>query len=205
MTLIDRDTEQRFLSWTDWEGYEHALEAFKNQRLKITYDQGRLELLTPSFSHEGIKSYLADLVKATFFHRQVDYRSGGSTTLRLKLAQRGLEPDECFFVSFLPRAETYDPSAGPWPDLALEVEVTRSALDRMAIFRALGVGEVWRYSADHQLRVEILTPEGYAMSEQSLVFPGLVCAELPRFVRMGLDEGPNAMLRAYQGWLADLV
>ncbi|MCE7868803.1 hypothetical protein DYH09_00320 [bacterium CPR1] len=203
MTLIERpEASERFLAWTDWEGYLHALEAFKHQRIKITYDRGRLELLTPSFLHEGIKTYLRQLVEAACFEMEVDYRPGGSTTFRHRLAERGLEPDECYFFSQFPEPETYDPEVGPWPDLALEIEVTRSALDRMAIYRDLSVREVWRYSALHEICIERLGPDGYSVSKTSIVLPGLKVCELPRFVQLGFQDGPRAMLKAFKPWLS---
>ncbi|MBI3927554.1 MAG: Uma2 family endonuclease [Armatimonadetes bacterium] len=206
MTLLDRpEVVERFMTWTDWEGYLHILEGFKDRRIKITYDRGRLELLSPSALHELIKKYLGQLVELLLFETDRDYRPGGSTTFRRQLLDRGLEPDECYFLSILPRSEDYDPETWPAPDLAIEVEVTRSALDRMGIYQALAVREVWRYPADHRLRIEVLGEEGYSIGERSTVFADLNPGELPRFVRLGLKEGPNAMLRAFKAWLAEIA
>jgi Uma2 family endonuclease len=207
MTIVDRpaSTEQRFLTSTDWEGYLHALKAFKGRHIKITFDGGRLELLTTSFLHEAIKSCLRQLLETAFFELAVENRPAGATTFRNRLKEQGLEPDECYFLSQFPRPEGYDPEGGQWPDLALEIEVTRSALDRLGIYRGLGVREVWRYSADHQLRIESLQGDAYQAVEESTLLPGLKVAELPGFVQLGLEKGSNTMLRAFKTWLASEV
>ncbi|MBI3927858.1 MAG: Uma2 family endonuclease [Armatimonadetes bacterium] len=197
------ETAERFLARTDWEGYLHVLEAFKGGSTKVTYDRGRLELLSPSALHELIKRHLSQLIDAALFERDIDYRPGGSTTFRRHVLERGLEPDDCYFLTVLPRPEDYDPDTWPAPDLAVEIEVTPSALDRMDIYREIGVKEVWRYSADHQMTVHVLGSHGYRTQHPSELLPHLDPVELPRFVQLGIAQGPNVMLRAFRSWLAD--
>ncbi|GMU57643.1 MAG: hypothetical protein AMXMBFR33_67890 [Candidatus Xenobia bacterium] len=80
--------------------------------------------------------------------------------------------------------------------------MTRSALDRMAIYRDLSIREVWRYSPRHEICIERLGPDGYSASETSVVLPGLKVYELPRFVQLGFQDGPRAMLKAFKAWLS---
>src|SRR5439155_310836 len=70
---------------------------------------------------------------------------GGSTTLRRRRKQRGLEPDRCFWIANEPAVRAVrdlDLRIHPPPDLAVETDVTNSSLDRMGIYAALGVLEV---------------------------------------------------------------
>lgn len=67
--------------------------------------------------------------------REVDITPYGAWTLENKAAQRGAEPDECYVVGSDP-----DPSS---PDLAIEVVWTSGRLDKLQIYRKLGVREVW--------------------------------------------------------------
>lgn len=190
--------DERFVTWVDWEGYGHILEALKRRRLKITYDRGTIELLSPSRLHEAIKRLLGQLVEMALYQAGVDYQPGGSTTFRRKLLDRGLEPDECYYFSdVLPATENEEPEEVPVPDLVLEIEVTRSALDRLGIYQALGVREVWRYSKDHQLRIEVLGEDGYTGADRSSFLPQLAPSELVRLVRLGLQKGSTAMLRDF--------
>ena len=65
---------------------------------------------------------------------------GGSTTMRRKQNQKGLEPDDCFWIAHEAevRGKTIiDLRTDPPPDLAIEVDVSRSSLDRMGIYARL--------------------------------------------------------------------
>src|SRR5690242_544086 len=105
MTLVKppATAEQHFISWTDWDGYLNILRAFHGVHIRITYDQGTLELVTTSATHEEIKTYLAQLVEAAFFHYGVRYKPAGATTFRREMLDRGMEPDECYYVKVLPQ------------------------------------------------------------------------------------------------------
>jgi hypothetical protein len=79
----------------------------------------------------------------------VGFVGGGSTTFRRRDLQRGLEPDQCYYTVNAHRMQgprELDLSVDPPPDLALEVDFTSSSLDRMSIYAALGVAEVWRWT-----------------------------------------------------------
>ena len=58
----------------------------------------------------------------------------------------------------------------PAPDLALQVDVTHSSLDRLAIYAALGVLEVWRLH-EQGLAFHVLGPQGdYVVQSHSPLF-----------------------------------
>ncbi|MEW6284440.1 MAG: Uma2 family endonuclease, partial [Candidatus Eremiobacterota bacterium] len=133
MTLVvpPHTDEQRFLTATDWSGYLHVLQAFQGVHIRITYDRGRLELWTTSARHEETRTLLGQLVETAFFEFDVTCKGAGSTTFRRQVLDRGLEPDECYYVGSLLQFELgQDLETVPIPDLVLEVEVTRSALNR---------------------------------------------------------------------------
>lgn len=78
--------------------------------------------------------------------------------------ERGLEADHCFYFDLgkitqaaaAPKRRDNDIAAYPNPDLAIEIELSPSLVDRPAIYAALGVLEVWRFNGE-VLRVERLT------------------------------------------------
>ena len=75
------------------------------------------------------------------------------------------------------------------PDLAIEIDITSSLIDRLAIYAALGVPEVWRYD-EETLRVCHLQPDGtYALAATSLSFPWLPITEVARFLDLHPDDG----------------
>ena len=98
----------------------------------------------------------------------IPIRSGGSTTFKSQILKKGLEPDECYWIAneHLVRGRLdLDLEVDPPPDLAVEVEITRSVLNRMGIYASLRVPEVWRSDGD-QIIVEQLQADGtYATSQ----------------------------------------
>ena len=78
-------------------------------------------------------------------------------------------------------ADHIDLTVDPPPDLAIEIEITQSALQRMSIYAALGVPELWRYDG-RILRVMIRHQDGgYRESERSLAFPSVPMDQLADF------------------------
>jgi Uma2 family endonuclease len=116
---------------------------------------------------------------------------------------RGLEPDECYWIeheSVVRGRDDIDLETDPPPDLVLEIEISRSALDRMSIYAALGVPEVWRWDGT-KLAVNLLTRRGtYRMSDRSKAFPFLPLAEFARFLEpTKLSE--TQLLRSFRTWV----
>jgi hypothetical protein len=64
--------------------------------------------------------------------------------------------------------------------LVIEVDITRSSLDKLPIYAALGVPEVWRYT-DGQVEVRCLTANTYEVSDTSRVLSGITAGMVTRF------------------------
>jgi hypothetical protein len=91
----------------------------------------------------------------------------------------------------------------PPPDLAIEVDVTRhTGLDRLAIYAALRVPEVWQLDGD-VLTFHVLDAGGqYAVAPVSRSFPFLTPADLLAFVQRGQQAGDqNSVLRDFRAWI----
>jgi len=129
---------------------------------------------------------------------------GGSTTLRRQLHQRGIESDECYWIANEPRMRgrrALNLQRDPPPDLAVEVDVTNSSLDRLDIYATLGVPEIWRLEND-VLGFLALQPDGtYKESSHSLSFPRLTAADLAPFLEMRLRADSNTVIRAFREWV----
>jgi Uma2 family endonuclease len=136
-TAIDPgvSVDQRvLLHGVQWRDYE-ALLAMRGESsgVRIAYLEGVLELTSPSRDHERIKTKLARLVETYSDELGLGLEGYGSWTLKKEKEERGLEPDECYSIGH----------AGEGPDLAIEVVWTAGGLDRLEIYRGLGVREVW--------------------------------------------------------------
>jgi len=82
--------------------------------------------------------------------------------------------------------------------LAIEVVWTSGGIDKLEIYRKLGVREVWFWRRG-QLSAHVLSGETYAQASESAVLPGLDLAELARFL-----DRPTASqaIREYRAALA---
>src|SRR4051794_17149234 len=91
--------EQRFVLYEiGWQGYEAILKIVGDRPIRLTYDRGNLELMSPSREHEQFKSLVGRLVEALSEELDIPSLSLGSTTWRREDLDRGLEPDECFYL-----------------------------------------------------------------------------------------------------------
>src|SRR5262249_21121601 len=90
----------------------------------------------------------------------------------------------------------------PPPDLALEVDVTHSSMDRLAIYAALQVPEVWRLDGD-VLTFHVLNDQGvYESAATSRSFPQATPADLLGFLQLGRQAGDeNVVIRQFRDWV----
>lgn len=161
----------RGAAWTDYQ----RLLAIRGERSvpRITYLAGVLELTSPSRPHETIKSMIGCLVEAWCMERGVDISPYGSWTHESEQAERGVEPDECYVLGDNPEPERCD--------LAIEVVWTSGALNKIDVYRKLGVRELWIWKSG-ALQVHSLSGENYVQVERSVLLPDLDLDELLTFV-----------------------
>jgi Uma2 family endonuclease len=202
--LWTTDAQKILLHDIGWEQYETLLEALGDHHLRLTYDRGNLEFMTLSPEHERYKHLLRRLLEVLGEALNVPLAGLGSTTYRRADLERGLEPDECYYLSNWSRVrgkKRIDLRTDPPPDLAIEIDVTHSSLERMGIYAALEVPEVWRFDGEH-LRVYRLAATGqYDLCDRSPSFPTIPIPELVRFIRQGEVEDEMSMVRALREWV----
>ena len=152
------------LHGVSWEDYERLL-AIRGERsgARIAYLRGEVELMSPSRGHEGIKSLLGRLVEAYAEERGLSLNAYGSWTIKERREERGAEPDECYVLGAEDALR---------PDLAIEVVWTSGGLDKLEIYRGLGVREVWFWH-DGRIAVHALEGERYSTRARSALFPDL--------------------------------
>ncbi len=186
------DLDQRvYLHGLRWADYE-ALLAMRGEsaRPRITYLAGTVELMSPSRPHERIKTTMARLLEAWADARDVELTGYGSWTLKEALEERGCEPDECYILG-------PDPETKPWPDLAIEVVWTSGGLDKLEVYRAFSVAEVWFWE-DGRVRVFALVDGGYREVPASALLPEV---DLALLARLAADPSQRAALKAWRAAL----
>ena len=198
------DVEHLYLDGVSWELYEHLLKVVGNRPLRLTYDNGELEIMSPLPEHEMAKEVIADCVKVILEETRTPRVSLGSTTFRRKLKKKGLEPDSCFYIknrSQIAGKKRIDLPQDPPPDLAIEIDVTSRSIARLPIYAALGVPEVWRYDGKRLICLTLYSGE-YGESEHSLAFPKLRPQELVQFIGIAEKEGDQtAAIVACRSWV----
>ncbi len=159
--------------------------------------------MSPSWKHDRrahrlglLVGYLADAL-----NRPIE--GGGSTTFRKEDLRRGLEPDQCFYVANVRHVvgkDEVDLERDPPPDLAIEVEITRRLLDRVAIYANLGVPELWRDDG-RLVRVFRLAANGtYEECDRSPSFPEVPFQQVCRFMEMSQTMDLVTWGRAVRAW-----
>lgn len=199
--------EQRFaIDGIDWEFYESILRRIGDRHVFVTFDRGRLELMSPSWKHDTRSRRIAMLVTIVAEELEIPILGGGSTTFRREDVQGGLEPDQCFYVQGVERVrgrEEIDLDRDPAPDLAVEVEISRRSLDREGIYARLGVPELWKDDGK-RLRAFLLDESGkYQPTERSAAFPTLRIDEASEWLARGSDLDDTAWSRTVRGWVRE--
>ena len=190
-----------------WELYEEFLEELDRSKrhLRVTYDEGRLEIMTLGNRHEQNKTLLGRLVETYGLELDLEVTGAGSVTLK-KPKIKGLEADECYYVQTPPpdiMVMALDLKKYPPPDLAIEVDISRSSIPRQPVYAFIAVPEVWRFNGE---RVIVLhrTPDGvYHEAAMSLAFPKLSSADINRFLAMSGTMSQSSVIRAFRDWLRE--
>ena len=92
------------ISNVDWRTYSRMLQVFAERPgYRLAYDRGELEIMSPSIQHDNDGWFLGRLVGILTEEFGLPIRGGGSTTLRRRLRKRGVEPDECFWITHAPQ------------------------------------------------------------------------------------------------------
>jgi Uma2 family endonuclease len=201
--------QKLILDNVSWKEYTRLLHTFEGRHLRLTYDQGMLEIMTLSHQHEGLGWFLDKLVFVLTEELNLPIKGGGSTTFRKKKKHKGLEADNCYWIAH--EAEVRGKSViklsiDPPPDLAIEVDISRSSMNRMRIYAAIKVPEVWRHDRNG-LTFFVLNSVGkYDPVAVSPVFPmSIAPADLLPFVALRDQLDENAVLRQFREWIRNKV
>jgi Uma2 family endonuclease len=173
------------LRCVSWETYERLLADDEGRHTpRMTYDQGVLELVTPSLPHERDALTITRIVDIVAAMLGIPIVSTGGTTYRRRSLNRGFEPDASVYIQSEERVrglDEIDLTIDPPPDVVLEMEMSRSAINKLRLFASMGIPEVWRCDGR---RVTILIRDGdtYQESLASVALPVLTRDVLERFL-----------------------
>ncbi len=201
--VLDRLTahataEKHIYYGVSWDTYLQLLgDLGDNRSVRLTFNRGVLEIMSPKRLHEQVTRLVDMMVTLLAFELGLNIDNCGAMTLRVERAQRGGEPDSCFYIAHeevVRGVEEINLQVHPPPDIVLEVDITSPSLDKFGLYLAARVPEVWRYDGAH-MSFHALAGEQYDIASQSLSFPHLTAAMLERYLAIGREQGSTSMLQ----------
>jgi Uma2 family endonuclease len=206
---LKSDENHIVLEDVSWETYESLLHDFEvsGRCKRITYNDGRMVIVSPLFKHERWKKLLGRCVEAITDVREIDIVSAGSTTWRKKRKKKGLEPDECFYIQNAAKIGCrmeLDLKKDPPPDLAIEVDLRPYLVNKLDVYAGLGIPEVWCFDG-LDLEIFALQKErSYLKVKNSLALPFVSANDLKRFLDRITEVKERALLIEVRKWAREL-
>ncbi len=152
---------------------------------RMAYSEGVLEIMSPSWNHEFIKKNIARLLESWALKEDINLQGAGSWTLESSKSEVLVEPDECYLSG---------PRAGrSLPDLAIEVRWTGGGIEKLPIYAALGVKEVWVWDKG-AISAHVLRGSTFVRSARSTLLPSL---DLRRLAKHASMEDQSKAVRAF--------
>ncbi|WP_193194380.1 Uma2 family endonuclease [Nostoc sp. MG11] len=209
LTITATISQRAVLQNLSWQTFESILaEIGDNRATRLAYDQGVLEVMTPLMPHEYNNRLLEHLVFALAEELNLNLKSTDSVTCKRPDLLRGVEPDSSFYIQNEPamrQKQNLDLTQDPPPDLIIEVDYTSASVDRLAIYLALGVPEVWRYD-EPVMQIYKLQEGVYIPCDVSPSFANLPLAtEIPRFLSESLNIGEIPMIHSFRAWVKQQI
>lgn len=192
------------LQRVDWDFYEQLLQKYQDSNeVHFAYDDGFLEVEVPLYKHESANGILRNLVTFVCVEKAIDFINAGSTTFRERAKAKGCEPDAAFYIQHEEQIRgltDLDLRSDPPPDLVIEVDITSPSLNKMPIYAALNVPEVWLYKGDRVIFYR-LEGEDYTEVQYSDALPFLDGDTANQFLIMGLSVSSSEWYKELKAWL----
>ena len=209
MIATPTPSEQRtVLQNISWQTFVALLrETGSDRGTRFAYDCGTLEIMTPLYEHENPKIQFDRFIFALAEELEVEIKSAGSMTLKRQEVNRGIEPDNCYYIQTEPTVrgrQELDLETDPPPDLAIEIDITSSSVNKFEIYLALGVPELWRYNGQDLKFYQRLEGQ-YVECEFSTAFSLISVTEMSRFIEQSKTIGEIALLKSFRAWVRDKI
>ncbi len=192
---------QHGVSWND---YEELLRTVgEAPGLHVSFDEGTLQIMSPSSKHEQCAILIERLVDLLSIRRRIKVLFYGSTTIKKQSQQKGAEPDACFYVQtadLVGTKEQINFETDPPPNVVVEIDIHHESISKFPIYAAFGVPELWRYDGE-TLTIYHLRDRQYVPSDASQALPILTSAVLTEFLARSPKEDQYDVVLAFEEWL----
>jgi Uma2 family endonuclease len=187
-----------------WDEYEQLLDQLAQwPGMRVSYDRGRVEIMSPSFQHEKFIAFISGMGRILAEEMDLTVEAAGATTYKQESLLKGSEGDESFYVKnarAIIGKHRIDLDIDPPPDVVVEVDITNESLSKFPIYAAFLVPEIWRYDGK-QTRIYHLVNETYLERDASLSFPSLTAQAMTEFLEQSKTQGQTVALAAFRLWV----
>jgi Uma2 family endonuclease len=153
------------VTWEDYDRFSRAVREGENCR--VAFDGNDIELMVLGPLHESLRAIVNAFIATIAEELSVEHQAVRSTTWKRKKVKRGIESDMSYYFdaaklaafaeAFARRSDNVKDYRNP--DLAIEIDISPSKIDRPGIYAALQVPELWRF-ANESVAIEQLMSDG---------------------------------------------
>ncbi|NCR77964.1 MAG: Uma2 family endonuclease [Microcystis aeruginosa K13-06] len=177
-----------------WLSYQQILQAIgENNCAHLFYDRGTLEITMPLEEHEFYRELIGLFIRILVVELGLKIKSMGSTTLAREDLERGAEPDNAYYIQNQAKVlgKRINLTEDPPPDLVVEVDITHTDINKLALYARLGVPELWRFNGEIW-RIYRLEKGVYQEGEFSPTFPLVPKTKLYEFLATAKEDEVKA-------------
>jgi len=129
----------------------------------------------------------------------IEMRSSASTTFKRRDLKRGFDAVESYYLeraSAIRGKDEIDLETDPPPDLVIKIELSRSLVNKQALFAAMGIPEVWRYDGC-KLWIRSLHERAYHAVSESGVLRGFPSSLAQELLPIRAEEDETTLIRRF--------
>lgn len=208
VTTVTHAETRTVLENISWKTFKAMLaETGSERKNRLAYDNGIVEIMSPHKAHENPNRLIEAFIGVLCEELGLEISRTGSLTLTRDDLEKGGEPDSSYYIQnelLVRDKEKIDLSEDPPPDLVLEVEYSRSAINKLSLYASIGIPEFWRYNGS-VLRVYRLSGKQYSEIQSSPTFAPVPVKEIPQFIQAARKNGEMATARAFRTWVKSLI
>ncbi|HEY9619497.1 MAG TPA: Uma2 family endonuclease [Crinalium sp.] len=210
-------TENRVvLPDVSWQQFEKLLQELGSDRTaRLTYDRGKLEMMTPLPEHDRCTKLIESLILVLVDELHLTIETVAPILLQAADRGRVTELNAGYYFDASPvlmGKNAVDLAQGEPPELAIEISLTKSSLDKFRIYADLGIPELWRYSTKAgddvlkgNLQMYRLQDQQYVESASSAVFPFLPAQRVLQFIDQSDKVGLVQALDVLRHWTREML
>jgi len=191
-----------------WSLYETFVENLpEGSAIRTAFDGKDMEIMVTGPLHDDFADLLDQFVKAVAGELGIRIKPQRQTTWKRPEIERGIESDNCYYLdpakieaALAARgAGSNDVRDYPNPDLVIEIDISAPEADRMGIYAAMGVAEVWRFDG-RTLTIERLDASGRYHAAEASGFLRVRADQVPRWLTAEDLSDYEAWVRRVRDW-----